>query len=112
MRLQSLIPNARAVQKNPFEQMKDRNKKQEEEEKPDLPVVTFQTSSLGRLGSKNWALEFYAVICGKKFEKRGAEFRLYDHLKIVFPTKDYVYSSHIGAEQANSVICHPDYWND
>ena len=62
--------------------------------------ITFQTSSLGRLNPK-FLGNFYKSAAGGSLPINK---QITDHIRIVFPTEDYVRDSHLGVEMADSVI--------
>ena len=54
-------------------------------------MVTFQTSSMGRV-INSWLLSFYECISDLKPDS------ITDHFKIIFPTDKYIEKTHLGTD--------------
>ena len=66
-------------------------------------IITLHSSSLGRLNPRYLGM-FYACVSDSEIKE------LNDHFKIIFPTDDYVKSSYLGTEHANSLFLNSEYW--
>ena len=68
-------------------------------------IITFQTSSLGRIVPR-YLRTFYERVTQHKSEN------ITNHFKVVFPTEDYVQKSHLGVEMATSVLLQAKFWDE
>jgi tyrosyl-DNA phosphodiesterase-1 len=68
-------------------------------------VITFQTSSLGKIVPR-YLSAFYEQLTDHKTKEVAKQF------KVVFPTEDFVNASHLGVEMASSVLLQEKFWDE
>jgi hypothetical protein len=75
------------------------NRPQFEKKETKDKIITFQTSSVGKL-EKGFLTATYNFLTGRSVSPKD----ICERYNVIFPTEDYVVASHCGVEMANSVI--------
>jgi len=71
-------------------------------------IITFQTSSLGKIVPR-FLKTFYQAFTDKPL---SSSYDICDNFRVIFPTEEYVQNSHLGVEMASSVILQEKFWEE
>eukprot|EP00347_Sterkiella_histriomuscorum_P001407 403372152 len=70
-------------------------------------TITYQTSSIGKLNTK-----FMTSMYNQFGKSKKVSEDIHQNFRVIFPTIGYVSTSHLGPENASSIILQESYWYD